>query len=253
MSQNQDTKSAKFPLEVLIETSSIIKDLDSIINDRLSDLKGLQTLTRAILDNTPPNEVIREHIAKLASSSREAYIGLRKTRDRLMELQGQEDDRSLSRSDLLTGLPNSTGLMSALTEHRDRENQALIIVEMAGIRVVAEKLGVKVARRVIVRAATLIRQTIKERDMVARIGPDSFAILLQNVAHGKGTAVAVRIFDVLSQRLSPSGANIIDALILSIGFTLRLSPAEDAETFLTRAHSAVSEARTLTSPRMAVM
>lgn len=252
MSQNPDSKSAKLPLEALTETSAIIKDLDSIIDDRLSDLQDLQALTHAILDNVSPKEVVRQHIAKLVRSSREAYIGLRKTRDRLMELQGEQDDRSLSRTDLLTGLPNDVAMMSILAEHREG-NQALLIVEMAGMRMIAEELGIKVARRVIVRAAALLRRAVKERDVVARIGPDSFAVLLRDVARGKGATVAVRIYDVLAQRLSPSGANIIDGLDLSIGFTLRASSEEDAETFLARAHSAVREARILTPPRLAVV
>lgn len=253
MKNSKNTALAKLPAEALTETGAIVRDLDRLINDRRSDLEELRALTRAILDNASPTHIIKQHVAGLAQSARDSYICLRKTRDKLMELHGEPDDRSLSRTDLLTGLPNTTALMNILADCHEFGNQALLIVEMAGIRVIADELGVKVARRVIGRAAAILRRSVKERDVVARIGPHSFAVLLQDVGRGKGTAVAFRIFDALAQRLSPSGANIVEGLVLSIGLTLRLSATEETQVFFERAQSAVNKARTLNSPRLCVV
>ena len=240
------------PPEALKETASLIEDIEVLIGDRIKDLQTLRALARAVAANASKDD-LRPHILGLARSSRAAYISLRGTRDRLVRLQGrEEDDRSLSRTDLLTGLPNLAALTDVLERDSELENQALLIVDMSGIRVVAEELGVRLARRIMIRAATILRGAVKERDIVSRSGPNQFAVLLTKVAPGKGAMVAVRLYDMLAQRLSPSGANVVDALMLSVGLAIR-NPSDDGLKVLARAQHAASAAKTLAPPRINVL
>jgi diguanylate cyclase (GGDEF)-like protein/PAS domain S-box-containing protein len=96
----------------------------------------------------------------------------------------EEELRSLSLRDELTGLPNRRAFMAYLDQAlkaalRTNDKQAyLLFVDLDGFKAINDTLGHKEGDRVLVQAARVLRTTFRDADMVARLGGDEFVVFL---------------------------------------------------------------------------
>ena len=88
--------------------------------------------------------------------------------------------------DSLTGLSNRRALLKRIEESLPRwsrcsEGAALLIAGIDRLNAINEALGHAAGDRVLVESARCLRASVRATDMVARIGGDQFAILLETV------------------------------------------------------------------------
>ncbi|GIE34404.1 hypothetical protein Ait01nite_074490 [Actinoplanes italicus] len=105
--------------------------------------------------------------------------------------------RELAMRDDLTGLPN----------RRDFEQQAaaavatqpchMIMIDLAGFKHVNDRLGRAVGDQALIAVADLLRQSLRDGDVVARMGSDEFAVLVHDTLDSDGRTVAGRLAEVL--------------------------------------------------------
>jgi diguanylate cyclase (GGDEF)-like protein len=117
---------------------------------------------------------------------------------------------ALSRNDALTGLAHGRTLVQrldgAITRARSLKHAcALLAVKISNLEAIASEYGHDAAQRVLVVAASHLRNAITDIDMAARVGDNDFALLLEGPTT---TANAIS----RAQQLVASGLRMSDAL-----------------------------------------
>jgi diguanylate cyclase (GGDEF)-like protein len=148
--------------------------------------------------------------------------------------------------DRLTSLPNRRWFLDEADRHIDRLDQdacvgTLVLIDIDDLRRINLVLGRARGDRVLIQMASQLRALVRPSDVVARIGPDEFALWQDGMDH---LTAAERAESLCSQRLFqdlPDG----HAVTFSIGIASRRpGSAEDVRTLLRRAHMAAREVKT---------
>jgi diguanylate cyclase (GGDEF)-like protein len=151
--------------------------------------------------------------------------------------------------DRLTGLPNRRYFLDEVDRHierldLDRVSGTMMMIDLDGLERLNQQLGRALGDRMLVRVATLLRRMVRPTDIVARIGPDEFAVWLDGMDH---MTAAERADTLVQRRLSTAESNDHDPGMrqtVSIGIaTRRPGSAEDSGTLLRRAHMAMREVK----------
>ena len=106
--------------------------------------------------------------------------------------QSEERLAHMANHDSLTGLMNRRSLEAALEQHVAHCNRygptgAVLILDLDNFKRINDSRGHSVGDHVIVTTAHLLRERLREPDLLARLGGDEFAVLLTD-----GDAVAAR-------------------------------------------------------------
>lgn len=126
--------------------------------------------------------------------------------------------------DHLTGLPNLLGWENLLSEEemalREEDEDALVaMVEIAEPGSVASAAGSIDWDNTVVRHAHVLKSHVRGRDVVARLGPTRFGVVLRGLTPEQGSAA----FGKIRQAMHDSGAKA------ALGFAMRRSSASLAE------------------------
>ncbi|MGE5396523.1 MAG: diguanylate cyclase domain-containing protein [Chitinophagales bacterium] len=94
--------------------------------------------------------------------------------------QTEEKLRYISFHDELTGLYNRSYFEQEMTrlESGRCDTVAVISCDVDGLKLINDTMGHQLGDRILIQAATIIRNCFRENDVVARIGGDEFAVLL---------------------------------------------------------------------------
>src|SRR5216683_2356337 len=163
----------------------------------------------------------------------------RKRTEQQMEYQSYHD--------ALTGLANRRLFQEHLTlalalAQRKRRPVAVLFLDLDHFKVVNDSLGHTLGDSLLREIATRLRGSVREGDVVARVGGDEFTIVLQELEKKEDAAVmAQRVLRIISEPIDIEGQRLY--VTASIGITVYPDDGEDAETLLKNADNAMYRAK----------
>ena len=146
--------------------------------------------------------------------------------------------RSLAETDALTGLPNRRGLRSrldaSLASSSPGELVAVYLLDLDGFKAVNDTLGHDAGDALLIAVALRLRQRLRSRDTVARLGGDDFVVLAEALP---GDADALHLGQKLVQAMAEPFviAGNSCRVGLTVGYALAPLDSEDAAALLQRA------------------
>lgn len=147
-----------------------------------------------------------------------AEIGrLRGQVGRLQERVEQLDE--LAHQDSLVGMPNRRGFERELERVIDRVSRystqaAILYIDVDGLKMINDSFGHAAGDQALIEVSRLLSTGLRRSDVVARIGGDEFAVILENADLARAQETAKRLVDT-----------ICDADVLHDGDALPLSVA----------------------------
>ena len=162
----------------------------------------------------------------------------------------------LAYHDAVTGLANRAGLLRHLQTavagaHADGSAVALLYLDLDDFKLVNDGLGHATGDEVLRLVAERLRPLVRDGDLLARHGGDEFLIVLGDLAIGRedgraeperaAVTVCRRIAAALDEPVRVRGAEL--HLRASVGSSLYPFDAEDTETLLRHADTAMYEAK----------
>jgi diguanylate cyclase (GGDEF)-like protein len=170
--------------------------------------------------------------------------------------RAEEQLRRVTRHDPLTGLANRATLLERLhrvlpAAARGEAQVGLLLVDVDRFKAINAGLGNAVGDGMLCEIALRLKHCVNPRDMVARFGEDSFAVLLQGVEEvGEATRVARAIQRDLARPMGVAGHHVVATV--SIGVALGAAAHRRPEDLLRDADTALHRAKALGRARCEV-
>lgn len=142
----------------------------------------------------------RTHLLRDADGQPYRLIGI--ASDISIQHEHTEHIHRLSNYDSLTGLPNRTLLENLLQEalQDGGPRVAVLYLDVSGLKYINDSHGHAVGDEVLKGFAGLLQSVLPERQIIARVGADEFAVILPGLDDGaQAGIIAQRILDTLSQ------------------------------------------------------
>ncbi len=161
--------------------------------------------------------------------------------------QARDESRRNSLYDKLTGLPNRAFFFESLEQairqaQRSGNDIAVLIIDLNSLNSVNKNLGYAAGDVILRNAATSLRETLRDSDLIARLGDDEFAALLLNKASLSGAVItASRLAEQLKKPIEYDGNTI--ALGGCIGVSLYPDHGLSADMLVRRAENAMRKAK----------
>ena len=159
----------------------------------------------------------------------------------------QEQVRYLESHDALTGLANRRAFADGLAEaiirmKHDNTHIAVVCLDIDKFKEINDAAEHGGGDLVLREMATRIRSTLRERDIIARLGADEFAIALVNITNlGDVMAFMNRLVAALRVPFQVGGKEML--ITTSVGIALAPADGETASTVLRHATIALSRAK----------
>ena len=136
------------------------------------------------------------------------------------------ESRRQNVTDALTGLANVTGLREAVRRTMTGGgDHALLLIDLDGFKEINDGYGHAAGDRVLVTFARLLRGSVRQNDLAARVGGDEFVVLLPGAAQRSAVAVAERLLATLAQHPVAIGPDTV-----TIQASIGLATATTGET-----------------------
>ncbi len=170
-------------------------------------------------------------------------------RDLTEQLAARQQIDTLSRQDTLTGLPNRRVLAEQVvdllalrgTRGGSQDGFALLMVDLDCFAQVNDGMGQAAGDRVLCEVAQRVAASLRQDDLLARLGGDQFAVLIR-AAHAEGAeAAARRILRVVAQPYTLDGDTF--TLTCSVGVALAPSHGQSLDELIRHAEAAVRTAK----------
>ena len=153
---------------------------------------------------------------------------------------------TLVTTDALTGLFNRRQVTEALDgaiarAKRTSGTLALLIVDLDRFKQINDSLGHEVGDQVLLDAAERLKASLRQGDLVARVGGDQFALLIHEADHRGAEIAARRVLDAISKPCAVDGLQF--TLTCSIGLALFPSDGDNADELVRHAETAMHRAK----------
>lgn len=232
--------------DIIYDTALVARTLDRLITGRLQDLETLRHI--AVEMNTPENAALHRQLLALARSARDAFGDLQQCREILVGLHKQASGGEVIASvDAPSTLPNgkafSVRLSEMLKQLAPAHTLSLMLIEVGALQLLAHEIGPAVANRVVKRFSAILRRTVKRTDYVARIGPQHFVVMFEDILPEKVVGIALRVHEAIEAKMSPKGEPVAGLLSVTMGIAAAAGPGQSADELLLKAQGAVVQAR----------
>ena len=168
--------------------------------------------------------------------------------DRISEQLTEEQALNSSLYDKLTELPNQNLLLQLIQESIIATKKcedylfAVLFIDIDRFKAINSSLGRMLGDRLLVEIANRLRKSLRSQDLIARMGGDEFAVLLQNVQQETDVpAITERINQELKLPFDLGGQEIF--IGISIGIALGTVNYTQPEDVLRDAELAMSDAK----------
>ena len=149
--------------------------------------------------------------------------------------------------DSLTDLPNRALFVHRLEEALDQTRNsrayvAVVTLDLDDFRIINTSLGHEAGDRLLVAVAERLRRTLDAGDTVARLGGDTFSVLIQNMS---GTEEAIEVVERIEEHIQTpiSLRNQEISVTASIGVALGIGSRSEPKGLLGEADTAMSWAK----------
>ncbi len=162
--------------------------------------------------------------------------------------QAQEELERRAHTDSLTGLANR-GRFMELAElemtrsMRYRHPYAVLLIDIDHFKAINDRHGHKSGDIVLQVLADIMRKTLREVDIIGRIGGEEFAVLLPETNMSFAPEVADRLREAVAEAKIQVGNQITLQVTISIGVALSVDHSSRIDNILRRADSALYEAK----------
>ena len=151
---------------------------------------------------------------------------------------------ALSVTDDLTQLYNSRFLSQVLRRETKRASRSgrplsLLFVDLDGFKSINDRHGHLFGSRALVEAASVIRASARETDMVARFGGDEFALILPDTGSEGAVSVGERVRDRIAAFKFLHGDGLDIQLTVSVGVATLPDVAASADGLIQAADEAM--------------
>jgi diguanylate cyclase (GGDEF)-like protein len=151
---------------------------------------------------------------------------------------------ALSVTDDLTQLYNSRYLSQVLRRETKRASRSgrplsLLFIDLDGFKTVNDTHGHLFGSRALVEAASVIRDSARETDVVSRFGGDEFALVLPDTGSDGALAVGERIRERIAAHAFLHGDGLNMRLTVSVGVATLPDAAMSAEALIQAADEAM--------------
>ncbi len=115
----------------------------------------------------------------------------------------EEELRSLSLTDELTGLYNRRGFLALADQYlkivnRMKNKVSILYADLDDLKTINDVFGHKEGDRAIIEAAGILRETFRESDVTARIGGDEFVVMPAVISNASLETVLARLHNNIS-------------------------------------------------------
>ena len=152
--------------------------------------------------------------------------------------------RAQTLTDDLTGLANRRALYDGARDRLldpRRQRRALLLLDLDKFKEVNDSLGHHAGDLLLIQVGARLRDLVRAGDLLARIGGDEFAILLEDSGLDQATAVAGKVRAALAEAFALEGLALHTAA--SIGIALFPDDGLDLTTVLRKADIAMYKAK----------
>ncbi|MCO4799994.1 MAG: GGDEF domain-containing protein [Colwelliaceae bacterium] len=155
--------------------------------------------------------------------------------------------RRLSKTDSLTQLLNRRNLFEegellVQVAFEQKDELSVILLDIDHFKAVNDNFGHDVGDKVIVAIAELGRETMRPRDIFARLGGEEFAVVLPDTSHDQAKAIAERLREKVEQYdLSDYGKKL--SITVSVGVASVTERTESFDEILNAADEAMYSAK----------
>ncbi len=216
-----------------------------------ADLRGIlaggyESITRIFPAHTPERQRwFRINIAPLHTRSKRGavvmYVEITES------MLAEQRLLHLSQYDSLTELPNRLLFRDRLTTavamaRRNGSHVAVCLLDLDRFKAINDTLGHQVGDQLLLEVSHRLKDCVRDSDTVSRFGGDEFALILPELPDPQDcTLVAERIIESLGSPFSLAGSEFFATA--SIGITLFPADAEDPDTLLRNADTAMYRAK----------
>ncbi|EAR60329.1 EAL domain-containing protein [Neptuniibacter caesariensis] len=174
------------------------------------------------------------------------YVGVFSDISQLKE--SEQKLNHLAHHDMLTGLPNrlmlQTRLDQALAQARRKNTSlALLLLDLDRFKDVNDSFGHSAGDELLKQVASILKEGLREVDLVCRMGGDEFAILLEDIQHPEDAGkVASKVTSLLAKSWNISNGYEV-AIGGSVGISLFPEQSGDSQALLQHADAALYRAK----------